>query len=113
MKPVSRLEAHVQADDPGGSRADGRRDPGTLIDQQRRRQVRDQAGKMAHAVTLEIAEDRTYYTANVLGKAWQGKPEFDESSQIYAIQLSVPVLAEGKPIGVLVVGVNLEKIAKK
>ena len=47
------------------------------------------------------------------GKAWQGKPEFDESSQIYAIQLSVPVLAEGKPIGVLVVGVNLEKIAKK
>ena len=50
------------------------------------------------------------------GRSWQGKPEFDESSQTYAVQISVPVLAEGKPIGALVVGVNLtylEKIAKK
>ncbi len=50
------------------------------------------------------------------GKAWQGPAEFDESSQTYAIQVSVPVLAEGKPIGALVVGVNLsylEKLAKK
>jgi hypothetical protein len=50
------------------------------------------------------------------GKPWQGKPEFDESSQSYAIQISVPVLAEGKTIGALVVGVNLsylEKVAKK
>jgi hypothetical protein len=50
------------------------------------------------------------------GKAWQGPAEFDESSQTYAIQISVPVLAEGKPIGALVVGVNLsylEKLAKK
>ncbi len=50
------------------------------------------------------------------GKAWQGKPEFDESSQTYAVQVSVPVLDGGKPIGSLVVGVNLthlEKIAQK
>jgi hypothetical protein len=50
------------------------------------------------------------------GKSWQGKPEFDESSQTYAIQISVPVLDGGKPIGALVVGVNLthlEKVAKK
>jgi hypothetical protein len=50
------------------------------------------------------------------GKAWQGPAEFDESSQTYAIQVSVPVLAEGRPIGALVVGVNLaylEKLAKK
>jgi hypothetical protein len=50
------------------------------------------------------------------GKPWQGKPEFDESSQAYAIQVSVPVLDGGKPIGSLVVGVNLshlEKVAKK
>jgi hypothetical protein len=50
------------------------------------------------------------------GKAWQGKHEFDESSQTYAIQVSVPVLADGKPVGALVVGVNLshlEKVAKK
>jgi hypothetical protein len=49
-------------------------------------------------------------------KPWQGAPEFDESSQTYAIQISVPVLADAKPIGVLVVGVNLshlETIAKK
>jgi hypothetical protein len=50
------------------------------------------------------------------GKPWQGAAEFDESSQLYAIQVSVPVVAEGKPIGALVVGVNLshlEKVAKK
>lgn len=50
------------------------------------------------------------------GKAWQGKPEFDESSQTYAVQISVPVMEGGKPIGSLVVGVNLthlEKVAKK
>ena len=50
------------------------------------------------------------------GKSWQGKAEFDESSQTYAIQISVPVMADGKPIGALVVGVNLshlEKVAKK
>lgn len=50
------------------------------------------------------------------GKSWQGKPEFDESSQTYAVQISVPVMSDGKAIGVLVVGVNLshlEKYAKK
>lgn len=50
------------------------------------------------------------------GKTWQGPAEFDESSQTYAIQIAVPVLAEGKPVGVLVVGVNLtylEKVVKK
>jgi hypothetical protein len=49
-------------------------------------------------------------------KAWQGKPEFDESSQTHQIQVSVPVLSGGKPVGVLVVGVSLtklEKLAKK
>jgi len=48
-------------------------------------------------------------------KSWQGKPEFDESSQTYALQISVPVNDGGTVIGSLVVGVNLahlEKIAK-
>lgn len=45
------------------------------------------------------------------GKPWQGQPEFDESSQTHQIQVAVPVLADGKPIGVLVVGVNLTKLA--
>jgi hypothetical protein len=50
------------------------------------------------------------------GKAWQGKPEFDESSQTHAVQIAVPVLDGGRPIGALVVGVNLthlEKVARK
>lgn len=44
--------------------------------------------------------------------AWQGSPEFDESSQTYAIQLSVPVNADGKAIGVLVVGMSLSQLEK-
>jgi hypothetical protein len=46
------------------------------------------------------------------GKPWQGQGEFDESTQTYAIQLAVPVLAEGKSIGALVVGVNLSQLEK-
>lgn len=46
------------------------------------------------------------------GKPWQGKPEFDESSQTYAIQISVPVMDGATPIGVLVVGVNLSHLEK-
>ena len=46
-------------------------------------------------------------------KSWQGKAEFDESAQTYQIQISVPVLEDNKSVGVLVVGVNLEKLAKK
>lgn len=46
------------------------------------------------------------------GKSWQGTPEFDESSQIYAVQISVPVVAAGKNVGVLVVGVRLSRLGK-
>lgn len=45
---------------------------------------------------------------------WQGEPEFDESSQTYAIQVAVPVLDpkdQKKAIGVLVVGLNLTQMA--
>jgi hypothetical protein len=48
------------------------------------------------------------------GKAWQGKPELEDN--VYIIQISVPVLADGKPIGALVVeidGSKLEALAKK
>lgn len=51
------------------------------------------------------------------GKPWHmQKPWFDESLQGYAIQVAVPVLDGGKPIGVIVASVplaHLEKIAKK
>jgi hypothetical protein len=48
------------------------------------------------------------------GKPWQGKPELED--KIYVIQISVPVLSDGKPIGVLVVeidGSKLETLVKK
>ena len=50
------------------------------------------------------------------GKAWQGQPELDDSGKVYEIQVSVPVLSDGKTIGVLVVEINgtkLEELAKK
>ncbi|MDP1993557.1 MAG: hypothetical protein Q8K00_21275 [Syntrophales bacterium] len=48
------------------------------------------------------------------GKLWQGKPELED--KIYVIQISVPVLSDGKPIGALVVeidGSKLEALAKQ
>ncbi len=48
------------------------------------------------------------------GKTWQGKPELEDN--VYIIQISVPVLSDGKPIGALVVeidGTKLEGLAKK
>src|SRR5262245_8654778 len=39
-----------------------------VIHQQRTSQVESQAARMAQALALQIAEDRTYYTKNVVGK---------------------------------------------
>jgi hypothetical protein len=51
------------------------------------------------------------------GKPWQmTKQWFDESLQAYALQVAVPVMDGGKPIGVLVASVpvsHLDKVAKK
>jgi hypothetical protein len=47
------------------------------------------------------------------GKIWQGKPEVDASSGKYGVQVAVPVLDAGKPIGVLVVGIAVPKPAAK
>jgi hypothetical protein len=44
------------------------------------------------------------------GKTWQGTVEVDESSGLQQLQVSVPVIDEGKPIGSLVVGLSLPKI---
>jgi hypothetical protein len=44
------------------------------------------------------------------GKTWQGPVEMDESSGIKSVQVAVPVLDGGKPIGSLVVGLNLAKL---
>ena len=44
------------------------------------------------------------------GKTWQGSVEVDESSGLQQLQVSVPVLDGGKPVGSLVVGLSLLKI---
>lgn len=53
-------------------------------------------------------------------KHWQGEPSFDESTQTYAVQISIPVLeprkagdaadAPRKSIGVLTLGINLTQL---
>ena len=43
------------------------------------------------------------------GKTWQGPVELDESSGRKQLQVSVPVLDGGKPIGTLVVGLNVSQ----
>lgn len=46
------------------------------------------------------------------GKPWQGDVEVDESSGLQQLQVAVPVLDAGKPIGALVVGLSIGKLAK-
>ena len=46
------------------------------------------------------------------GKSWQGPIEVDESSGQRQIQVSVPVLDGGKPIGSLCVGLSLSKLSQ-
>ncbi len=44
------------------------------------------------------------------GKAWQGPAELDDSGKVYEIQVAVPVHAEGKVVGVLVIEINGSKL---
>ncbi len=44
------------------------------------------------------------------GKIWQGPVETDASTGLLQIQLAVPVLDGGKPVGSLVVGLSLAKL---
>ncbi len=39
-----------------------------------------------------------------------GDVEFDESSQAYLVQVSVPVMKNGKAIGAITIGVNLDEL---
>lgn len=47
----------------------------------------------------------------MVGKTWQGPVEVDESTGLQQLQVAVPVLDGGKPIGSLVVGLSLSKLA--
>lgn len=44
------------------------------------------------------------------GKIWQGTVETDESTGLQQLQVAVPVLQDGQPIGSLVVGLSLGKL---
>lgn len=44
------------------------------------------------------------------GKTWQGTVEVDDSTGLQQVQVAVPVLDGGKPIGSLVVGLSLSKL---
>ncbi|MBK9991480.1 MAG: hypothetical protein IPP19_12280 [Verrucomicrobia bacterium] len=44
------------------------------------------------------------------GKTWQGAVETDESTGLPQLQIAVPVLKDGHPIGSLVVGLSLGKL---
>lgn len=46
------------------------------------------------------------------GKTWQGPVEIDESSGLQQVQVAVPVVDGGKPIGSLVVGLSIGKLGK-
>lgn len=46
------------------------------------------------------------------GKTWQGPVEIDDSSGLQQVQVAVPVLDGGKPIGSLVVGLSVGKLGK-
>ena len=47
------------------------------------------------------------------GRVFIGPLEFDESTKVYAVQISAPVLDKGATIGVLVVGVTLDYLDAK
>lgn len=44
------------------------------------------------------------------GETWIGEVEVDESTGLQQIQVSVPVLDSGKPVGSLVVGLSVSKL---
>jgi hypothetical protein len=44
------------------------------------------------------------------GKVWQGTVAVDESTGLQQLQVAVPVLKDGQPIGTLVVGLSLGKL---
>jgi hypothetical protein len=44
------------------------------------------------------------------GKTWIGEPELDQSSGKVSVQVSFPVLDAGKPIGSVVVGLEIAKL---
>ncbi|MFT3869659.1 MAG: hypothetical protein QM715_14480 [Nibricoccus sp.] len=57
-------------------------------------------------------EGKAKHEQPMAGKVWEGRVEYDQSTRRVQVQIAVPVLQEGKPIGSLVVGVEWEWLEK-
>jgi hypothetical protein len=53
------------------------------------------------------------HEAPMTGKCWQGVLEVDESNGQRQLQIAVPVIEDGKPIGSLVIGLSPSRMAKQ
>jgi hypothetical protein len=53
---------------------------------------------------------KSKHDAPMAGKTWQGAVEVDDSTGLQQVQIGVPILDDGKPIGSLVVGLSLSKL---
>lgn len=62
----------------------------------------------AEKPTTYIHKGEPKFDDPMAGKTWEGMPEFDKSSRSHAVQIAVPVVDKGKPIGVLVAGVSMK-----
>lgn len=49
---------------------------------------------------------------NGMGALHVGEVEFDESAQAYLVQVSVPVMENGKAIGAITIGINLDELGQ-
>ncbi len=56
----------------------------------------------------EPAFDRPFAS----GKVWHGKPKFEAAIQTHVLKVAAPVLVDGKPGGVLVMGIQLGHLEK-
>lgn len=57
-------------------------------------------------------KDKPKHEQPMAGKLWQGPVEVDESTGLQQVQVAVPVVDGGKPVGSLIVGLSLTKLAK-
>jgi hypothetical protein len=62
--------------------------------------------------TSWIHKGKPKHDVPMSGKTWQGKVEMDDSTGFSQLQIAVPVLDAGKPIGSLVVGLNITKLGE-
>jgi hypothetical protein len=60
--------------------------------------------------TSWIHKGKPKHDVPMTGKTWQGEVETDQSTGLQQIQIAVPVLDGGKPIGSLVVGLQVARL---